>query len=199
MVSHILYGLIAFGAGIRGLCLRQVKNSILSPGELEEPPAGSPASTALNQHVPMPARMSYGKFFSLTALGLLAAAGINWRAGQDKLALLLLVPIPMFLIGLGLSQLLYTRKKRRAYESMSNAGRARLDEMSRDYGKRVGMYFAVPLSSLTMLSYVLFGHDWRIAGAVFAIGMLVTMPFAYQLAAPLGNVSAEEVNSELIE
>ncbi len=186
MVSHALYGLVAFGAGIRGLCLRQPKSVQQENAEAEM------GSTT-------PPSMSPVKFLILAGLVMFAAAAIQWRAGNDNMALLLLAPFPMFLLGWGLSHLLQSPKKRRANANMSSADRARLEEMGREHGKLVGMYFAVPLSLIATLTYLLTDQDARIAGAVFAVGLLISMPISYRLAAPMRNFKAESksVGAEL--
>ena len=198
MVSYFLYGLIAFGVGIRGLCLRKVE-SCSRFEDAPEDPKTSLHDMAGGERGPTTARMSYVKFFSLFALGSWAVAGINWRAGHHNLALGILGLTPLYLLCFGISFLASTKKKREIVRNMSSADRARVEEMGRDYGKLVGMYFAVPLSIITTLTYFLTDQDASIAGAVFVVGLLVGIPVLYRLAAPMREFASAAASSELIE
>ena len=115
----------------------------------------------------------------------LLLALLEWAVGNTQVALFSLALIPSFLVCWGLSLLLAGRKRREIAKNLTDGERQALNEMSRSFGRKIALYFAIPLGIISVLACYVF-HESLLAGGISPVaGLIVGSSILYRLTRPM--------------
>jgi len=99
--------------------------------------------------------------------------------GDTQSAILSLGLIPLFFISWGLALLLSGRRVREAHKHMTEKERQRFNELAKTYGKRAGLFFAVPVAASCFILFDVIGvKNYGYYILTITVFCLIWLPFA---------------------